>query len=140
MADLFTKEQRSRIMSKIRYKDTKPELKLRHFLYNRGYRYRVNYGPEKIDIAFPSSRIAIFIDGCFWHGCPKHSHIPKSNRSYWLPKLGRNIERAKEKDVRLRGNGWVIFHVWEHELIGTGKINLEHHYQKILSKLNKKLI
>ena len=53
MTDIFTKEQRSRIMSKIRYKDTKPELKLRHFLYNRGYRYRVNYGPEKIDIAFP---------------------------------------------------------------------------------------
>lgn len=140
MTDIFTKEQRSRIMSKIRYKDTKPEITFRHLLYNNGYRYRVNYGSEKIDIAFPRFRIAIFIDGCFWHGCPKHSHIPKSNRDYWLPKLRRNILRAKEKDLRLYDNGWVIFHIWEHELINTREINLDYHYQNILSKLSKKSI
>lgn len=140
MTDLFTKEQRSRIMSKIRYKDTKPEITFRHLLYNNGYRYRVNYGPEKIDIAFPRLRIAIFIDGCFWHGCPKHSHMPKSNRDYWLPKLRRNIRRAKEKDLRLHDNGWIIFHIWEHELTNPGEINLDYRYQNILSKLSKKFI
>jgi DNA mismatch endonuclease (patch repair protein) len=83
----------------------------------RGFRYRIHYGPEKIDIAFPSSKVAVFVDGCFWHGCPSHSHIPKSNIDYWLPKLTKNIERDKQKKARLEANSWEVIRFWEHELV-----------------------
>lgn len=114
--DTFTKEKRSEIMSRIRSKDTGPEIALRKALWSQGFRYRIYYGKEKIDIAFPSKKIAIFIDGCFWHSCPQHSVIPKSNKQYWMPKLKANIERSSSKDKRLIENGWKIIHIWEHEL------------------------
>lgn len=85
--DKISKEKRSKVMSAIRSEDTKPEMLLRKALWAKGLRYRVHYGKEKIDIAFPSIRLAVFVDGCFWHGCPQHSHLPKSNESYWHPKL-----------------------------------------------------
>jgi DNA mismatch endonuclease, patch repair protein len=122
MVDRITKEKRSKIMSAIRSKDTTPEIMLRKALWAIGLRFRIQYCKEKIDIAFPSKKLAIFVDGCFWHGCPIHSHLPKSNKSYWLPKLQRNIERAKAKDERLREEGWTILHFWEHELADIGKI------------------
>jgi DNA mismatch endonuclease (patch repair protein) len=115
--DKFSTETRSKIMSAIKSKNTQPEKKLREMLSERGYRYRLHYGKEKIDIAFPSKKLAIFVDGCFWHQCPKHSHLPKSNKSYWLPKLRENMRRAKEKDRRLKNAGWKVIHVWEHEII-----------------------
>ena len=93
-----------------------PEIVLRKALWNKGLRYRLHYGKEKIDIAFPSKKLAVFVDGCFWHQCPQHSHLPKSNRSYWLPKLGKNAKRARSKDRRLLHEGWKVVHVWEHEL------------------------
>ena len=104
-------------MAAIRSKNTKPELALRKALWSKGLRYRVHYGKEKIDIAFPSKKLAIFVDGCFWHGCPIHSHVPKSNKSYWLPKLKKNIERDSAKNKRLMENGWKVLHFWEHELV-----------------------
>jgi DNA mismatch endonuclease (patch repair protein) len=116
MVDRISKEKRSKIMAAIRSKNTKPELELRKALWSKGLRYRIYYGKEKIDIAFPSKKLAIFVDGCFWHGCPLHSHIPKSNKSYWQPKLKKNIERAIAKDERLEKAGWQVLHFWEHEL------------------------
>jgi DNA mismatch endonuclease (patch repair protein) len=74
-------------MSAIRSENTKPEIALRRALWARGWRYRKHYGKEKIDIAFPSKKLAIFLDGCFWHGCPLHSHLPKSHKEYWHLKL-----------------------------------------------------
>jgi DNA mismatch endonuclease (patch repair protein) len=116
MVDRISKEKRSKIMSAIRSKNTNPEVILRRFLWSKGFRYRVHYGKEKIDIAFPSKKLAVFVDGCFWHGCPLHSHIPKSNQSYWIPKLQRNKERDAAKDKRLKSSGWKVVRIWEHEL------------------------
>lgn len=120
--DKITKEARSRVMSAIRSKHTKPEVVLRRMLWEKGYRYRLHYGREKIDIAFPGRKIAIFVDGCFWHQCPMHSHVPKSNMGYWVPKLKKNKLRAKKKDARLRAAGWKVLHVWEHELEDSKKV------------------
>ena len=109
---------RSRVMSKIKSRDTSPEMALREALWHSGMRYRVQYGKEKIDIAFPSKKVAVFVDGCFWHSCPIHGHNPKSNLGYWKPKLEKNIERAKEKDARLKNSGWEVLHFWEHDING----------------------
>lgn len=116
MVDRISKKKRSKIMSAIRSKNTKPELALRRALWSQGLRYRIHYGKEKIDIAFPSKKIAIFVDGCFWHGCPEHGHFPKSNQDYWIPKLEKNKQRAVQKDNRLKQECWKVMHFWEHEL------------------------
>lgn len=122
MADKISREKRSKIMSAIHSKNTKPELALRKALWAKGFRYRIHYGDEKIDVAFPSSKVAIFIDGCFWHGCPIHSHLPKSNRQYWVPKLKKNILRDEQTTRKLTQEGWRVLRFWEHELINTDKI------------------
>jgi len=114
--DKVSKEKRSKIMAAIRSKNTTPEITLRKMLWAKNLRYRIHYGTEKIDIAFPCKKLAIFVDGCFWHGCPFHSHIPKSNIDYWKPKLEKNIERDKEKNERLRSAGWMVIRFWEHEM------------------------
>ncbi len=116
LMDRISKKTRSKVMQAIKSKHTKPELLLRKELSRRGYRYRLHYGPYKIDIAFPSKKVAIFVDGCFWHQCPLHSHKPKSNKSYWGPKLKRNIKRDKKTNYGLRLLGWTVLRVWEHEL------------------------
>ena len=122
MVDKITKEKRSKIMAAIHSKDTKPELSLRKALWARGLRYRIQYGKEKIDIAFPSQKIAVFVDGCFWHGCPLHSHLPKSNEEYWGPKLKKNIERDHAKNERLEAEGWKVLRFWDHELVNSGEV------------------
>lgn len=114
--DIFSRKMRSRIMSSIRSTHTKPEKLLRLALRKVHLKYRLHYGKEKIDIAVPSKKLAIFVDGCFWHQCPYHSHLPKSNKKYWLPKLRKNKLRSKEKDKQLKRAGWKVVHVWEHEL------------------------
>ena len=118
--DNLTKEKRSEVMSHIGSKGTSPEFRLRRALWERGLRYRIYFGPEKIDIAFPKQKVAVFVDGCFWHSCPKHGYIPKSNRDYWIPKLERNARLAVEKDNRLISSGWTVLHIWEHELKNKG--------------------
>ncbi len=120
--DTISKRVRSMIMSAIRSKHTKPEVKLRKALRGAGLKYRLHYGKEKIDIAFPSKKIAVFVDGCFWHQCPKHSREPKSNKSYWLPKLKRNKQRDREKDRRIKRSGWKPLRIWEHELLEMPKV------------------
>jgi DNA mismatch endonuclease (patch repair protein) len=116
LIDRISKEKRSKIMSAIRSENTKPEIVLRKALWARGLRFRKYYGKEKIDIAFPSKKLAIFVDGCFWHGCPTHSHLPKSHEDYWHPKLKKNVERDRAKNERLEAEGWKVIRFWEHEL------------------------
>jgi DNA mismatch endonuclease (patch repair protein) len=122
MVDRISKEKRSKIMSSIRSENTTPEITLRRALWAKGLRFRIYYGKEKIDIAFPSKKVAIFVDGCFWHGCPIHSHLPKSHKDYWHPKLKRNIERDKAKNSRLERDGWKVLRFWEHELTNTEEV------------------
>jgi DNA mismatch endonuclease (patch repair protein) len=116
MVDNLSAEQRSKNMAAIRSKDTKPELKLRRALWARGLRYRVNFGKQKIDVAFPSRKLAIFVDGCFWHSCPLHASKPRSNEAYWLTKLSKNVQRDLETNELLRREGWLVIRFWEHEL------------------------
>ena len=132
--DKMGKSERSRLMASIKSSGTKPEMRLAAALRAQGIRIRRIYGPEKIDIAVPSSKLAIFVDGCFWHQCPKHSHLPKSNKGYWLPKLKANARRAKAKDLRLRKKGWSVVHIWEHNLISETDASAQ--AQRIIKKLN----
>jgi DNA mismatch endonuclease (patch repair protein) len=103
-----------------RSRDTKPELLVRRALHARGFRYRVDVRPEstlrtRADVVFTRRRIAVYIDGCFWHGCPQHGTQPKSNADYWTPKLARNIERDIESTRALEERGWVVLRFWSHE-------------------------
>ncbi len=115
--DNLTKEKRSKVMAAIHSKDTVPEVTLRKALWQRGLRFRIQYGKNKIDIAFPKKKVAIFVDGCFWHGCPLHSHKIGTNEAYWQPKLEKNKTRDKSKTDELEAEGWVVLRFWEHELI-----------------------
>lgn len=103
-----------------RRRDTAPELAVRRRLHAAGLRYRVDFAPtsrkrRRADIVFTRLRIAIFIDGCFWHGCPKHRTSPKANSDYWGPKLLRNVERDRETTAALLADGWIVLRYWEHE-------------------------
>lgn len=133
MVDTISKEQRSKVMAAIRSKNTIPELTLRKALFALGYRYRIHYGDKKIDIAFPSRKIAIFVDGCFWHGCPFHSNIPKSNEAYWVPKLKKNIARDQANTKQLQADGWVVIRVWEHDIPNNERV-----FSRIKSALEAK--
>lgn len=101
-------------------KDTKPELIVRRRLHAAGLRYRVHARPIKnwnrnADIVFSRAKTAIFINGCFWHGCPAHYKNPKANFSYWSQKIERNVERDTETFKRLKVEGWFVIILWEHE-------------------------
>ncbi len=104
--------------------DTKPEIALRHALHRQGYRYRKDYRLDlapgsrvRPDIAFTARRVAVFVDGCFWHACPQHGTRPASNTWYWGPKLQRNVERDRAADAALAAAGWQVVRVWEHETL-----------------------
>ncbi len=116
MADVFSKEKRSDIMSKVRSERTKPELIMKRILDGRIF----NYHPKNIkgnpDFANKKRKMAIFIDGCFWHGCPKHCRMPKSNKEYWGPKIQRNVKRDKKHTGELKKGGWTVIRLWEHEV------------------------
>ncbi|MHA6850828.1 very short patch repair endonuclease [Ralstonia pseudosolanacearum] len=107
-------------MAKVRQKGTGAEIALRRELYGRGLRYRVDFEvlkkPRRVaDIAFPGLRIAIFVDGCFWHGCPEHATWPKQNAEFWLQKIEANRHRDADTNERLRRIGWTVLRFWEHE-------------------------
>jgi DNA mismatch endonuclease (patch repair protein) len=101
--------------------DTRPELTLRSLLHRAGLRFRKDYRVDlaarrvRVDIAFPRQRLAIFIDGCFWHRCPEHATDPVINGGFWSQKLSRNVERDRQVDAALRGAGWTVLRFWEHE-------------------------
>merc|ERR1711879_636225 len=102
MADVLTKEQRSYCMSQIRGKNTKPEVILRKALWSMGHRYRIkNKLPGKPDLVYPSLKVVIFVDGCFWHKCPKHYQPPKTRPLFWEKKINANAERDEKNDTLL---------------------------------------
>lgn len=119
MADNHTKEERSRNMSHIRSKNTKPEEKVRKYLFSRGFRYRKNVRdlPGCPDIILPKYKTAVFVNGCFWHkhDCPRFVW-PSTNKEYWIPKIQRNVERDKLNSQRLASLGWNVLIVWECQL------------------------
>ena len=104
-------------MKRMPRKDSVPEVRLRRELHSRGLRFRVNLRglPGTPDIAFTRAKIAVFVDGCFWHRCPEHGVLPKANRDWWREKLDRNVERDRRKDGELEDLGWFSIHVWEHD-------------------------
>lgn len=114
-----------------RHRDTGPELAVRSLLHARGLRYRVDY-PMKVDgvrvrpdIVFPTPKVAVFIDGCFWHCCPEHGSLPATNTSYWLPKLEANVKRDGMHSRLLRESGWKVLRFWEHESPAEVAITVE---------------
>jgi len=120
MADVHSKEIRSYNMSKIRSKDTKPELLVRKFLHSQGFRYRLHVKqlPGKPDIVLPKYKTVIFIHGCFWHGhsdC-RYYIIPKTRSEWWLEKISKNKSRDVVSSKLLKDLGWNIFEIWECEL------------------------
>lgn len=107
-------------MKKVRRAGTSAEMELRRALHARGLRYRVNVPvlPDKrrrVDIAFPAARVAVFVDGCFWHGCPEHATWPASNADFWREKIETNQRRDRDTDAQLGEAGWQVLRVWEHE-------------------------
>jgi len=104
-------------MSRIRGRDTTPELALRRAVWALGGRYRLKYSlMGKPDMIFPGPRVAVFVDGCFWHGCPEHGAQPKTNRDFWERKLARNKERDEVVSANLCNDGWIVLRFWEHEI------------------------
>lgn len=119
-------EGRSRNMRANRRTDTKPEVALRRALHALGYRYRKDFrldlpGGVRVrpDIVFTARKVAVFVDGCFWHVCPEHGREPTSNEWYWTPKLRRNVERDRAADAALQAAGWRVVRLWEHEELAS---------------------
>ena len=109
----------ARSMRSNRHRDTKPELAIRRLLHARGYRYRVDFAPwsnkrRRADIVFTRPRLAVFIDSCFWHGCPEHGTVPVSHADYWEPKLAKNRERDAETTAMAEAEVWRVLRIWEH--------------------------
>ena len=129
--DIWDKEKRSEVMSKIRSKNTRPEMILRKALFARGFRYRVNDRrlPGTPDIVLPKYRTVIFVHGCFWHGhdgC-KHASTPKTNTVFWVEKIATNKKRDKIHTEQLIAQGWNVLIVWE--------CDIRHHFKHDLPKL-----
>lgn len=124
-APASSSEAVSRSMRSNRRRDTSPELRLRSALHSRGWRFRVDLaipaggGRPRPDLVFTRRRVAVFVDGCFWHCCPVHGRPPLSNGSYWGPKLARNAERDQLDNDRLEVAGWIVVRLWEHVPLET---------------------
>ena len=135
--DKVTREKRSEIMSRIRSKNTKPEILVRKIVFKNGYRYRLHKQdlPGKPDIVFISLRKVIFVNGCFWHGhqC-RNNLVPKSNKHFWLKKIENNKIRDKQNHRRLNYLGWSYCVIWECEIKNAEKLEM-----KILKYLKKKI-
>jgi DNA mismatch endonuclease, patch repair protein len=107
-------------MTLTRRRDTPAELRLRSALHRRGLRFRVDYAPlagsrRRADVVFTRAKVAVFVDGCFWHGCPIHGTSPKANAKWWKDKIKANMTRDRDTDRVLADNGWRVVRVWEHE-------------------------
>lgn len=139
MTDIYSKNKRSRIMSKISGKETKYEILVRKFLFEKGFRYRKNDKrlPGKPDIVLPKYKTIIFTHGCFWHGhhC-KAAKLPETNKEFWENKINYNIERDKNNQLVLRKLGWKIIIIWQCELKNKKMITekLKEIEQKIQNK------
>jgi len=121
----------SKVMRGNRKTDSRPEATLRRELFARGLRYRKNpsirtsIGIVRPDLTFPGQKVAVFVDGCFWHSCPLHGSIPGTNRGYWESKLNRNRERDHVVSAALAADGWTVVRVWEHELLNEAAKTVE---------------
>jgi len=107
-------------MARLGRRDTTPELAIRSELHRRGLRFRVDRAPvpglrSRADIVFGPARVAVYVDGCFWHSCPDHATRPKANAEWWEQKLNRNQERDRETNRVLAEHGWTVVRMWEHE-------------------------
>ena len=124
---------RSENMALIRSRSTLPEIKLRTALWKEGFRYRLEYKlPGRPDITFIAAKLAVFVDGCFWHGCPLHYSAPASREKFWAQKLRANVERDLAVDNALSRMEWRYFHVWQHDLRDVNQL-----VQAIASLLRK---
>ena len=108
-------------MRRVRTRDTEPEVALRRILHARGQRYRVDVRPEpwlrrRADVVFRREKLAVFVDGCFWHRCPEHGTDPTANGGWWREKLDANVSRDRDTDRRLAEAGWTVVRIWEHEM------------------------
>lgn len=135
MADVHSPGVRSYNMSRIRGKDTKPEEKVRKYLFSKGFRYRKNVAnlPGKPDIVLPKYKACIFVNGCFWHGhegC-KYFVWPKSNAEFWEKKITENIERDHRQQNELRSMGWNVIVVWE--------CDINHRFENTMARLIKQI-
>ncbi len=119
MADIFSKAKRSQIMASIRSAGNRTTEQALASAFRRfgvkGWRRHVDL-PGKPDFAFRKQRLAVFVDGCFWHNCPRHGHMPRSNTSYWCKKLARNQERDRKVKRELTKRGWRVLRIWEHSV------------------------
>ncbi len=119
-----SQDVRRRMQSVLR-KDTRPELLLRSGLHRLGLRFRKDYRPIRLlrctaDVVFPRQKVCVFVDGCFWHGCPLHHDAPKTNAKWWAEKVKNTARRDQERTKYLRDYGWTVIRLWEHDLIGEG--------------------
>lgn len=133
--DRVTKEQRSRNMAAIRSRgNATTEAEFAKLLRKHritGWRRHQKGAYGSPDFIFPKAKIALFADGCFWHGCPRHCIMPKSNKKYWTPKIARNKARDRAVNTRYKAKGWRVLRIWEHEI----KKSSERAIQKLLSLL-----
>ena len=118
-------------------RDTAPELLLRRELWRRGLRYRVDHKVvgrrRRVDIAFTRAKVAVFVDGCFWHSCPIHSTRPKNNADWWAAKLEANVARDRATDAELFAAGWTVVRVWEHESVITAADRVQATIRQVMS-------
>lgn len=142
MADIKTKEERSRNMAAIKGKDTKPEMIVRKYLFSRGLRFRIQVKklPGNPDIVLPKYQAVIFVNGCFWHrheGC-KYFRLPQSNVEFWKDKIERNVLRDMRNEDELKALGWHVFRIWECEIKTNVKRRdkLEQLYYSIINLLS----
>lgn len=135
MTDVLTPDQRKLNMSRIRAKNTGPEAKIRKMLSAKGIRgYRLHYKLSgKPDIVFTKKKIAIFIDGCFWHKCPVDFQEPETRKEFWMKKIQSNVDRDKKVNKQLKAEGWIVLRFWEHEV----RKNPENVVKKIAETLEK---
>ena len=118
-APIASSQRVANVMRGNRSRDTAPELSVRRLLHARGRRFRVNLRPDAslrrtADIVFRRHRIAVFIDGCYWHGCPEHYVASRTNKEYWLPKIKANATRDEDTTMKLRSAGWIVLRYWSH--------------------------
>lgn len=136
MADSHTKQQRSRNMAAIKSKgNLSTEITFMHLLKANsitGWRRHYERLPGKPDFAFAKEKVAVFIDGCFWHGCPRCKLGSKSNKSYWVPKIERNRHRDKQVKREIRKKGWTVIRIWEHQI--------ENKYSRLIVRVQNALI
>ncbi|SHL13555.1 very short patch repair endonuclease [Alicyclobacillus tolerans] len=135
MTDNVSRRRRSEIMSAVRSNNTSLELRVRRELWRRGFQFRTNVKdlPGKPDIAIKKLKLVIFIDSCFWHGCPEHVRMPKSNVEYWTTKIEKNKTTDKTITEHYQAMGWHIVRIWEHDV----KSNFENTMDKLVKVIRK---